>query len=118
MGAHNLVILRGKVTSEPRLVDLAAGGDVVQYDVKTLDEASSASVPVSWFDAPAAGRRFAPGDEVVVIGSVRRRFFRAGGVTVSRTDVVADEMLPARRLRAAQRAVDAAVAHCQRSQAP
>ncbi len=118
MSAHNLVILRARVTSEPRLVELASGGDVVQYDVKTPDAAGAASVPVSWFDAPAAGRRFAPGDEVVVVGSVRRRFFRAGGATVSRTDVVADEMLSVRRLRAVQRAVESAMAQCQCSQLP
>ena len=118
MSEHNLVILRARIASEPRVTELASGADVVQYDVKTSDGAGTASVPVSWFDAPAAGRRFGPGDEVVVIGSVRRRFYRARGATVSRTDVVADEMLSARRQRAVRRAVDAAVAQYQCSQSP
>jgi hypothetical protein len=43
--------------------------------------------------------------EVVVIGSVRRRFFRADGGTRSRTEVVADRVIPARRAKAAERAV-------------
>lgn len=118
MSEHNLVILRARVTSEPRITELASGADVVQYDVKTVDASGATTVSVSWFDAPPAGRRFRPGDEVVVIGSVRRRFFRTGGATVSRTDVVADQVLSARRKLAVQRAVDVAMAQCQCSQAP
>jgi single-strand DNA-binding protein len=34
---------------------------------------------------------------VVVTGRVRRRFFRAGGYTQSRTEVVADAVVPTRR---------------------
>jgi single-strand DNA-binding protein len=37
------------------------------------------------------------GDEVVVIGRVRKRFFRVGGATQSRTEVVATRVVPARR---------------------
>ncbi|CAN5490408.1 hypothetical protein BH18ACT3_BH18ACT3_13210 [soil metagenome] len=118
MSEHNLVILRAQVTSKPRVTELASGTDVVQYDVKTVDGAGTVSVPVSWFDAPGAGRQFGPGDDVVVIGSVRRRFFRSGGATVSRTDVVADEVLSTRRQRAVQRSVDLALAQCQCSQSP
>ena len=36
------------------------------------------------------------GAEVVVVGRVRRRFFRAGGATASRTEVVADRMISVR----------------------
>jgi single-strand DNA-binding protein len=32
--------------------------------------------------------------DVVVVGRVRRRFFRSGGVTQSRTEVVAEVVLP------------------------
>ena len=48
------------------------------------------------------------GADVVVIGSVRRRFFNAGGATQSRTEVVADKVVPARRRRDVERAVGAA----------
>ena len=37
-------------------------------------------------------------------------FFRAGGVTQSRTEVVATHLVPARRARTAERAVAAAAA--------
>lgn len=50
---------------------------------------------------------------MVVLGRVRRRFFRAGGATASRTEVVAEMVLAARdrrRVSAALRAVSAKVA--------
>ena len=43
------------------------------------------------------------GDEVMVAGRVQRRFFRAGGSTQSRTEVVAAELVPARRTRSTAR---------------
>ena len=56
--------------------------------------------------------RFA-GDEVVVVGRARRRFFRAGGATASRTEVVAAQVCPVRapaRVRAALAPVRALLA--------
>jgi len=38
-------------------------------------------------------------DGLVVVGAVRRRFYRAGGATVSRTDVLADAVVPARQTK-------------------
>ena len=46
---------------------------------------------------------------MVVTGRVRRRFFRAGGSTQSRTEVVADVVVPTRQRKKAKQAVDAAV---------
>ncbi len=57
------------------------------------DEGPAESVPVAWFEAPAAADGGTVGDEVVVVGRVRRRFFRAGGATASRTEVVATTVL-------------------------
>jgi single-strand DNA-binding protein len=45
---------------------------------------------------------------VVVVGSVRRRFFRVGGATQSRTEVVADRVVAARRAREVRRMLGAA----------
>jgi single-strand DNA-binding protein len=70
------------------------------------------SVPVAWFDPPAAASGLVAGDEVVVVGRVRRRFFRAGGATASRTEVVAAKVVPARsaaKVRAALAPVLAAL---------
>jgi single-strand DNA-binding protein len=71
----------------------------VNYEVTTPDPAGGAAdtAPVAWFDPPARLPALGQGDEIVVLGRVRRRFFRtAGGTTASRTEVVADRVVPAR----------------------
>ena len=45
---------------------------------------------------------------VVVVGQVRRRFFRAGGVTQSRTEVVASYIVGARRASDVRKALQRA----------
>jgi len=45
-----------------------------------------------------------------VTGEVRRRFYRAGGVTQSRTEVVADALIPARQRRRVEAALSRALA--------
>jgi len=52
----------------------------------------------------------AAGDEVVVTGRVRRRFYRAGGATQSRTEVVAHAVVRAGDGRRVRRLVDQALA--------
>ena len=53
-----------------------------------------------------------------MIGSVRRRFFRAAGSTMSRTDVVAGEVIATCRRRAVSRALSAVLDQYQYSQRP
>ena len=104
----NAVILRGVVSSAPRRRELPSGSVLDQLEVTTRwREGSVATVPVAWFDPTT---EFAADDEVVVIGHVRRRFFRAAGATVSRTEVVAERIVRAGRRRAVERAVAAALA--------
>jgi single-strand DNA-binding protein len=110
----NLVVLRGALSRPPEARELRSGDLIVSYDVTVpgRDGGPAESVPVVWF-APPAGAAAAdldPGTEVVVVGRVRRRFFRADGSTQSRTEVVADRVLPARRAKAAQRLVTDALA--------
>ena len=61
-------------------------------------------MPVAWFD-PAGGllRRLDAGVELVVIGRVRRRFFRAAASTASATEVVADQVVLATQRKRAER---------------
>ncbi len=108
MSEHNLVVLRGSLVNEPTLRQLPSGSTVLQFDVTTRDQAGTQSVPVAWFDPPPAGVAGAPGDELVVVGSVRRRFFRAGGVTQSRTEVLAEQVVPAAQRRRVRNALSAA----------
>ena len=103
----NLVVLRGTLSRPPATRDLRSGDLLVTYEVTVpgrSDEAAT-SVPVVWFAAPPAATDFDEGTTVVVIGTVRRRFFGVGGVTQSRTEVVADRVLRASRAKAAERAV-------------
>lgn len=96
----NLAVLRGALskTAEARL--LSDGSTVWELDVMIRQEGrTSGSVPVSWAAPPAGAdpASWSTGDELLVVGSVRRRFYRAGGATVSRTDVLAEAVVPARQ---------------------
>ena len=106
----NLAILRGAIPHEPLQRELPTGGLVVQFDVTTRVESDTkvvnVPVPIAWHDpSPAQLEVLVTGAEVVVVGTVRRRFFRVGGATQSRTEVVADAVIPARR----HKRVDAAL---------
>lgn len=108
----NLVVLRGALSRPPEARALRSGDLLVTYEVTVpgRDDGPAESVPVVWF-APPPGAADVPADtEVVVVGRVRRRFFQAGGSTQSRTEVVADRVIPARRVKAAGRAVAHALA--------
>jgi single-strand DNA-binding protein len=77
----------------PEVRELPSGGVVVNYEVTVRRaDGPAEGVPVVRYDE--ASSPFDIGAEVVVIGRVRRRFFRAGGVTQSRTEVVAEQVLP------------------------
>lgn len=111
----NLVVLRGAVTVDPQSRSLPSGAVAVQFDLRTvIDDGgptpTSVPVPVSWIDPPAGDAGLVVvGEELVVIGTVRRRFFRVGGATQSRTEVVAETVLPARRTKSVQSAITRAV---------
>lgn len=102
----NVVILRGLVTSEPRVRELSSGTTVTQLELTTRCDGVAVSVPVAVFDRPVDCTE---GADVVVAGHVRRRFFRAGGVTQSRTEVVASDVVRVTRRRTVEKLVAAAV---------
>jgi len=115
MSERNIVVLRGTLAAEPRTRELPSGSVLSQFDVTTRDAGGTQSVPVAWFDPPASVAELAAGTDLVVLGSVRRRFFRAGGATQSRTEVVAERVVAGRRTRDVKRLVEAA---CRALQAP
>jgi single-strand DNA-binding protein len=102
----NSVLLRGTLSSTPQLRTLASGSLLYSLEVTTTTgtgtDQRSCSVPVAWFD-PASTPEFDTGDEVVVVGSVRRRFFRGASGTQSRTEVVATDVVSAGSRRKVQR---------------
>ena len=98
----NVVVLRGTLSrpSERRL--LPSGSTVVAFEVTTRDgDGRAATVPVAWTDPPG-DCDFDTGEAVVVTGRVQRRYFRAGGATQSRTEVVADAVVAASAKRRAR----------------
>jgi single-strand DNA-binding protein len=105
--ALNVAVVRGIVSSDPKVRSLPSGDTVTNVEVTTRLESGSVSVPVVVHAAAVSVRA---GDEVVVTGHVARRFFRAGGVTQSRTEVVADQVIRATRSKTVGKALSAAVA--------
>ncbi len=117
----NIAIIRGVVHGEPTARELRGGGTVVQFDVSTRigsdGHGSIVTVPIAWNDPTAAQLGVLVfGADVTVVGTVRRRFFRVAGATQSRTEVVADTVVPTRHhkrvaaalRRAADRVLDLA----------
>ena len=103
----NITVLQGRLSRPPERRELPSGDVLVAYEVTVPAEGDrrAESVPVVWPDAPGSADDLEPETDVVVIGRVRRRFFRAGGSTQSRTEVVADQVVPARQAKKAERAV-------------
>jgi single-strand DNA-binding protein len=96
----NVVVLRGSLSSEPVARDLNSGSSVIGLEVTTRHEDEpTRSVPVSIFDPakPDEVLALTTGDEVLVVGSISRRFFKTAGGTGSRTEVVATDVVPTRQ---------------------
>ena len=106
----NVVLLRGHLSSEPRIVELPSGDVLVRWEVTTESDGRKLTVPVAWFEPPQSARTIGDGDEVVVLGRIRRRFFQARGTTVSETEVVATSATLATRARNVAKLVDQALA--------
>jgi single-strand DNA-binding protein len=107
-GDLDLAVLVGTLSSDPVVQDLPSGSRLVRYEVTIRDRSPADSVPVSLLD-PGRPSKLAQGDRVVVVGRVRRRFFRAGGATRSATEVVAASVRRTRSTSAAANALLAAL---------
>jgi single-strand DNA-binding protein len=109
MVTANVVALVGRLARPAEQRQLPSGERLVAYQV-TVDRPGQRAegVPVVWLGAPAAAADHDVDEMVVVVGRVRRRFFRAGGGTQSRTEVVADRVVPARHTKRARAALDEA----------
>lgn len=106
----NLSILVGTLSRPPELRELPSGDQILTLELTVrLPGAAAESVPVAWLGAPPAAAGWPPGHELLVVGRVRRRFFRAAGSTQSRTEVVATIAVPTRRASAARKALRSAL---------
>jgi single-strand DNA-binding protein len=107
----NVTFLRGRLSSPPRTIELPSGDTALTLELTIRDgEAPADTVPVAWFAPGKAAAGWEAGQELLVVGRVRRRFFRAGGRTASRTEVLATMVVPAERRATARRRVDRALA--------
>ncbi len=98
----NIAVIRGSLSRDPELRSLPSGDRVANYEVTVRDQSPAESVPVVWIEPTKGWDALAAGDEVVLTGRVRRRFFRTAGGTASRTEVVADRVVPARQAKRVQ----------------
>lgn len=99
VGGVNEVRLVGRVNAEPDSRELPSGDVVVQLRVvvtrapaeRRTGRTAVDTIDVACWSASArrAALRQRPGDVVEVVGSLRRRFYRAGPVTQSRYEVEA-----------------------------
>lgn len=99
----NIVLLHGVLSSAPRSSELPSGSVLIRWEVTTENEGHKLSVPVVWFDPPDTAIRVDDGDDVVVAGTVRRRFWQAGPTRTSTTEVVASAWAKPSRRRAVER---------------
>jgi hypothetical protein len=104
----NLAVIRGCLSRAPELRELPSGTQIAHLEVTIRDVAPADSVPVVWIDPPRAWANLVAGDEIVAAGRVRRRFFRTRSGTGSRTEIVADRVVPARQARRVQALLDRA----------
>jgi single-strand DNA-binding protein len=106
----NVVVLRGSLTADAESKDLSNGTRVAQLDIRTRNASGQArTVPVVIHKPSSAVEKLRTGADVVVTGQVQRRFFRYGGQTQSRTEVVADRVLPAQQTKRIETAIESAV---------
>jgi hypothetical protein len=105
----NLVTLQGRLARPAADRLLPSGDRMVGYEVSTEGpDGKTETVPVVWFAAPSSAALLDADERVVVIGRVRRRFFRAGDATQSRTEVVAEVVLPASQAKRVRTALQSA----------
>ena len=106
--AINVALAVGRLSRPPAAVTLPSGTVMVRFEltVRTPGEPAE-SMPVVWFDPPARATTLAEGATVVVVGRVRRRFYRGGGALRSSTEVVASSVAPVTRRAARLKASNA-----------
>jgi single-strand DNA-binding protein len=84
----NVVAITGRLSSEPTVRELPTGSVLINFEATTKVGNVSVSVPLVWFDPAKMKVAVKAGDEIAAFGTIRRRFYQAGGSTQSRTEMV------------------------------
>jgi len=104
--AVNLCVVCGPCSAAPEVRLLESGTRLATLALRCPGgEGKATSVPVTVWDPPPWVETLTPGDAVIVVGRLRRRFFQRAGGVGSRVDVEAESIGRARE----RRRVDAAV---------
>ena len=102
----NVTVLVGHLGRAPEVRTLPSGDRVLSLELSIRPSGAAAeSVPIAWYDPPEPAVLWIAGEELLVVGRTRRRFYRAQGCTQSRTEVVATSVTPTRKAAAARRAL-------------
>src|SRR5439155_20553457 len=104
----NVVALAGKLSRPAAERVLQSGDRLVNLEVTVPGPAGNETVPVVWPDPPASALTLDTDQAVTVVGRVRRRFFRTQAGTGSRTEVVADTVVPGHQGKRVDAAVEKA----------
>jgi single-stranded DNA-binding protein len=109
--AVNLSVVCGRCSAAPEVRVLESGSRLASLAVRCPAGADRAtSVPVTVWDPPAWVESLEPGDAVVVVGRLRRRFYQRAGGVASRVDVEAELIGRARDRRRRAAALERAEA--------
>lgn len=102
----NLVVVIGTLGKPPQVRSLPSGFGLASFDLQVArSETAFELVPVAFFDPSEGVSALEAGEQVLVVGRVRRRFFRVGGSTQSRTEVVAERVVALSRAEEAKAAL-------------
>ena len=118
----NVVAIQGRLARPAEQRVLPSGSRLVALEVTVRrDQGPAETAPVVWLEAPAWASALDADTPVLVVGRIRRRFFKAAGATQSRTEVVAERVVPGqagKRVRAALAEVSARIEAAAASGAP
>lgn len=96
----NVVVVKGRLSKPAVEKVLESRTRLVTLELTVPRPGERAdSVPVAWMGAPASAAKLDTGEEVLVIGRVRRRFYRGDRGTQSRTEVLADRVIVTRQAK-------------------
>jgi single-stranded DNA-binding protein len=109
--ALNLSVVCGRCSAVPEVRVLESGTRLASLALRCPGGRDRAtSVPVTVWDPPAWVETLEPGDAVVVVGRLRRRFYQRAGGVGSRVDVEAELIGRARDRRRRAAALEKAEA--------
>jgi single-strand DNA-binding protein len=91
-GTVNVAVVAGVCSAPPDVRVLPSGSTVANLAVTAPrgEGEPATSVPVAVWSPAAWVERLDEGDPVIVVGRIRRRFWRAGAVTASRVELEAE----------------------------